>query len=434
MSRPARPPLRHAFRALDNPNYRLFWLGQLASLTGTWMQRIAQAWLVLQLTDSPLALGTVTAIQFSPILLFALVGGALADRFPKRRVLLATQSLMLLQALVLAALTAAGAAQVAHIYVLAAVLGLASALDNPTRQAFVIELVGPDDLPNAVALNSAQFNMARLLGPALGGITIAAAGVAGCFALNAASYLAVLASLLLLRPDRLFAATPARKGRLLGQIGEGLRYAATTPDVALVVLLMAAIGTFGYNFTLILPLIAQYVLGAGPVGFGLLTSAMGVGSLAAALGLAYTGRPTRRALLGGAAGFSLLLAGVALSHWWPLTLALLAGLGLCSIVFSATANTRLQLVTPAHLRGRVMGLYALLFAGTTPIGSLVVGTAAERVGVQAAVVGAAAMCGLGVVAGLLYARRVAGRLLPDPPAAGEGAGGPAVLEPGKSTP
>lgn len=433
-ARPARPPLREAFRALRNPNYRLFWAGQLTSLTGTWMQRIAQAWLVLRLTDSPLALGTVTAIQFTPILLFSLVGGALADRFPKRRVLLVTQAVMLLQAATLAALTATGLIQLWHIYCLAAVLGLASAIDNPTRQSFVVEMVGTNDLQNAVALNSAQFNTARILGPALGGVVIATAGVAGCFALNTASYLAVIAGLLLMRAERLFAPAPAKKGRLLSQIGEGLRYAATTPDVALVVLLLAVIGTFGYNFTLILPLIAQYVLGEGPVGFGLLASAMGAGSLGAALGLAIAGRPTRRTLLAGAAGFSLLLASVGLSRWLPLTLLLLVGLGLCSIVFQATANTRLQLVTPPPLRGRVMGLYALLFAGTTPIGSLVVGTAAERFGVQAAVVGAAALCAAGVVAGLLYARRAAGRLLPDPPPTDEPADGPAALEPRKASP
>jgi MFS family permease len=429
-----RPPLRSAFRALGIPNYRLFWCGQLASLTGSWMQRIAQAWLVLQLTDSPLALGTVTAIQFTPILLFSLVGGALADRFPKRRVILITQTVMLLQAAAMAVLAAAGVVQVWHVYVLAAVLGLASAIDNPTRQSFVVEMVGPADLQNAVALNSAQFNTSRILGPALGGLLIAVIGVAGCFALNAASYLAVIGGLLLMRADRLFAPTPATKGRLLGQIGEGLRYAATTPDVALIAVLLGAIGTFGYNFTLILPLIAQYVLGEGPLVFGLLTSAMGLGSLGAALGLAYSGRPTRRTLLAGAAGFSLLLAGVGLSRWLPLTLLLLAALGLCSIVFSATANTRLQLVTPPQLRGRVMGLYALLFAGTTPIGSLVVGTAAERVGVQAAVAGASALCGVGVAVGLLYARRAAGRLLPDPPPAAEEAEGRATLEPGKAAP
>lgn len=413
MSRAPRPPLRSAFRAFRNTNYRLFWLGQLASLTGTWMQRIAQAWLVLQLTDSPLALGSVTAIQALPILLFSLIGGALADRFPKRRVLLVTQAVMLVQALLLASLVASGLVQVWHIYVLAAVLGLSSALDNPTRQSFVAEMVGSDDLPNAVALNSAQFNTSRILGPSIGGITIATIGVAGCFFLNAASYLAVIGGLLLMRPERLHPPPPPKKGRLLGQIGEGLHYAATTPDVALVVLLMAALGTFGYNFTLILPLIGQYVLGEGPIGFGLLTSSMGVGSLGAALGIAYAGRPTRRTLLLGAAGFSLLLAGVAWSRWLPLTMALLAGLGLCSIVFSATANTRMQMVTPSHLRGRIMGLYALLFAGTTPIGSLIIGTAAEHVGVQAAVAGAAALCGLGVLGGLFYLRRAAPRLLPE---------------------
>jgi MFS family permease len=233
------------FRALGNYNYRLYWCGQLVSLIGTWMQRIGQAWLVLQLTDSPLALGTITTIQFTPVLLFSLFGGVLADRVPKRKLLITTQSVMLLQATTLAVLTSTGLINLALLYVLAAVLGTTSALDNPTRQAFVSEMVGPDDLPNAVALNSSQFNSARLIGPGLGGLAIAAIGIAGCFYLNAISFFAVLTSLLLMRPHELFHPPAIRRGRVLGQIGEGLRYAVTTPDFLLLVMLLAVIGTFG---------------------------------------------------------------------------------------------------------------------------------------------------------------------------------------------
>jgi len=199
------------------------------------------------------------------------------------------------------------------------------------------------------------------------------------------------------------------------QIGEGLRYAVTTPDIALVVLLMGVLGTFGYNFTVVLPLLARDVLHAGAAGFGALTAAMGLGSLAAALGVAYHGRATRRVLLIGASGFSLLLGAVALSRWWLVTIPLLVALGLCSIVFTTTANTRLQLVADPALRGRVMSIYMLLFAGTTPFGSLIIGALAERGGVQAAVAEAAAICALGVAAGFVYLRRHARRLIPDAP-------------------
>jgi MFS family permease len=412
VNRRQRPPLIQTFRALRIRNYRLFWTGQVVSVTGTWMQRIAQAWLVLKITNSPLALGTVTTIQFAPILIFSLFGGVLADRVPKRRLLVITQSVMATQALIFALLVSTGLIQLVHIYILAAMLGTANAVDNPTRQAFVVELVGPDDVGNAVALNSTQFNVARLVGPALGGLTIAAIGMAGCFYLNAASYAAVIGALLMMRPRDFFNVAQPARGHVIRQIGEGLRYAVTTPDIALVVLLMAALGTFGYNFTVILPLIARYVLHSGPVGFGALTSAMGVGSLVSALGIAYSGRATRRTLLVGASTFSVLLA-VALSRWWITTVPLVALLGVASIVFTATANTRLQLVAPARLRGRVMSIYSLLFAGTTPIGSLILGALADRGGVQLAVGEMAAVCIAGVIAGLLYMQRTRARLLPE---------------------
>ncbi len=411
----ARVAAERTFRSLRNRNYRLYWCGQVVSLSGTWMQRIAQSWLVLQLTHSPLALGTVTTVQFAPILLLSLFGGVLADRVPKWRFLMLTQTVMAVQALILAILVSTGQVQLIHVYILAAVLGIANALDNPTRQAFVIELVGRDDLPNAVALNSTIFNTSRIVGPALGGVLIAAFGVAGCFYLNAFSFLAVIGGLLMMDPTRFFAGRPARAGKVFGQIGEGLRYAASTPDIALPLLLMGVLGTFGYNFTVILPLIADEVLHSGAIGFGALTAAMGVGSLMAALGVAYRGRATRRTLLAGAIGFSILLFLVALSHWWLLTIPLLIALGLWSIIFSTTANTRLQMVAPSHMRGRVMSIYQLLFAGTTPFGSLIIGALAERSGVQWAVAIVAGICGLGVIAALFYLRHNASRLLPEEP-------------------
>lgn len=405
---------RRTFRSLQNRNYRLYWCGQVVSLSGTWMQRIAQAWLVLQLTHSPFALGMVTTVQFTPILLFSLFGGVLADRVPKWRFLLATQTVMAMQALVLALLSATGQIQLVHIYIMAAILGGANALDGPTRQSFVIELVGRDDLPNAVALNSTIFNASRIIGPAIGGLLIAGLGVAGCFFVNALSFFGVIGGLLLMDPTRFFAAQRARGGAVLSQIRAGLRYAVTTPDAAFPLLLMGILGIFGYNFTVLLPLIADEVLHSGAIGFGALTAAMGIGSLLAALGVAYRGRATRGTLLIGAAGFSIILCAVGLSRWWVLTLPLLVALGVCSITFSATASTHLQLVAPGDMRGRIMSIYQLLFAGTTPFGSLIVGGLAERWGVQRATVAVATVCGLGVLVALGYLRRTAARLLPDP--------------------
>ncbi|HEU5328098.1 MAG TPA: MFS transporter [Thermomicrobiales bacterium] len=402
----SRPPFRQTFRALHNRNYRLFWIGQLISQTGTWMQQIAQAWLILQLTNSPLALGALTTVRFAPILLFSLFGGVYADRFPKRRTLLCTQTVMLLQAAAMAVLTWTGLINIPELYVLSIISGLAVALDNPTRQAFVVELVGREDVPNAVALNSTLFNTTRIIGPAISGVLIATVGMAACFGLNAVSYLAVLLGLVLIRTDQLFVGRAPRERRnIFAEIGEGLRYASRTPDVVLVLILMAVIGTFGYNNSVLLPLIAQDVLHTGAAGFGSLTSAMGVGSLIAALGIAYFNRSTRAILLVGAAGFCLLLGAVGLSSQLLLTILFLVGLGVCSIVFTATANTRLQLVSRPEFRGRIMSMYMLLFAGTTPIGSLIVGSLAERFGVQLAVIQLAVICALGVVGAAVFARR-----------------------------
>lgn len=405
--------ITRTFRALGHRNYRLFWTGQLISQTGTWMRTTANAWLVLQLTGSALALGAITAMQFLPILLFSLFGGVLADRLPKRRTLLVTQSIMCVQAIIVAVLTATGRIQMSHLYILTGILGCALAIDNPTRQAFVSELVGPDDLPNAVALNSSVFNATRIIGPSVAGVLIAAFGMTWPFALNAVSYLAVLGMLLLMRPDQFFLGKLRARSGVFREIGEGFRYIRNTPDALLICLLMAILGLFGYNFTVVLPLIARDVIHTGAAGFGALTSAMGLGSLIAALGIAYHGQATRRTLLLGAAGFSVLLGSIALSPLWILTAPLLVALGLCSIVFTATANTRLQLLAPPELRGRVMSIYMLLFGGTTPLGGLIIGILAERQGIQRAQVEVSVICILGVILGLIYAYRQRTRLAPD---------------------
>ncbi len=402
VARPARRPVGETFAALRVYNFRLFWFGQLISLTGTWMQTIGQAWLVTSISRSPLALGTVTMLQFLPILLFALFAGVIADRVPKRRFLVFTQSAAALQALVLGLLVATHVVQLWHVYILALLLGLTNAFDNPTRQAFVPEMVGRPLLANAVALNSTLFNAARILGPAIGGVTIATVGLRGTFFLNAASFVPVIAALLMMKLAALYPAPPPRDQRMTEQLREGLSYAFRTPPVLLIVILMAFIGTFGYNFTVVLPLLARFVVHVGAVGFGLMASAMGFGSVAAALTLAYTRRASERQLMLGASFFSALLILVGLSAWYAPTLGLLVLLGYASIIFTATANTRLQLVVPDRLRGRVMSIYILLFAGSTPIGSMLLGSAANIVGVQTAVVAFGTLCVLGVVIGAAY--------------------------------
>lgn len=379
-------------------------MGQVVSTIGTWMQRIALAWLVLDLTNSPLALGLVSMFQTLPVLFLSLFGGVIADRFSKRNLLLVTQAVKLVPSAVLAVLVIIGATNLTAIYVLATLLGITNAIDSPARQAFVKELAGPEDLPNAIALNSIVFNSARLIGPALGGITIAWIGVAGCFTIDAVSFFAVLLGLALMREDELYEVPNAPKGRMISQISDGVRYALRTPDIMVVLILMAVVGTFGYNFTVLLPLIAKYVLNAGPMGFGMLTSAMAIGSLIAAIGIAYSGRVSQRTLLIGATGFPVLLTALAISTMWATTIAVLIALGLFSITFSATANSRLQMLSLPEYRGRVMSFYTLLFMGSTPIGSLVIGTLAERQGVRMAIFELAMICAVGVAAGYLYIR------------------------------
>ncbi len=404
--------LRKTFRALHHRDFRFFWTGQVVSNTGSWMQSIAQAWLILQLTDSPLALGTLTMLQALPVLLFGLFGGVIADRFPKRTLLLFTQTTMLVQASALAFLTYTEQIQIWQLYLLALSLGVLNALDNPTRQTLVSELVPAEDLPNAVALNSLMFNTSRLLGPAIGGVTIAVVGVAGCFLLNAISFVGVIFSLTMIRARSTAPAVDNRRGAVILQVREGLRYALTTPDVLFVVILMAAIGCFGYNFQTILPLIAQYVLQADAASFGLLMSSMALGSVAAALLMASRGAVTRRRIFVGAVGFSLLLFCVSFASSWLVLLPLLTLLGAFSIIFSSSANVHLQTVTPPALRGRVMSIYTLLFLGSTPIGSMVVGTLAEHQGVQVAIGEMALVCMIGVAAAAVYARRSGGNTVP----------------------
>ena len=359
------------FSSLRIRNYRLFFTGQLVSLTGRWMQIVAQGWLVLKLTGRGVALGLTTALQFLPLLLFGVWGGVIADRFDKRRTLLWTQTAAGTLALVLFAVVALDRVELWMIYTIAFALGCVTAIDNPTRQSFVTEMVGGDAVPNAIALNSAAFNAARLVGPAIAGILIATVGIAPAFLVNGLSYVAVLIGLTRMTPADLNRLEPAPRGR--GQIRAGLHHAWSTPELRSTILLVAVVGTFGFNFVVVLPLLAKYTFDGGPALYGALSSVMAVGSLTGALATAGRGRPTRKWLLGTAVGFGVtaLLAAAAPN---PVVLgALLVPVGASMIAFIATANSTVQLHSDPALRGRVMALFVLVFLGSTPLGGPVVG-------------------------------------------------------------
>jgi MFS family permease len=377
------------FSALRFRNYRLFWSGQLVSVTGTFMQSTAQQWLVLTLAHNALALGIVGALQFGPLLILAPFGGAIADRWPRRNVLMGTQAVAGLLALVLWALTATNVVQLWHVFVLATLLGLVNAVDMPTRQAFVSEMVPSTHLLNAVSLNSAQFNASRIVGPGLAGALIALlGGTPPLFLLNALSFIAVIFSLRSMRVDELVPvphAAPQHGLARLRALGDGIRFVMVRPTARVTLLMVAIIGTTGFNFNVLLPLESTFVLKEGAVVFGLLSSALGAGALGGALMLARRGGvPTNRLLVGMAAVFGLLESAMALTRSVPVALALIALTGFAMSSFSASANTRMQLSSPPEMRGRVMSVYMMVFVGTTPIGNLLVSSVAGTAGVPAA--------------------------------------------------
>ncbi|MCX8032487.1 MAG: MFS transporter [Thermoleophilia bacterium] len=401
---PGRQAFARAFSSLRNRNYRLFWFGQLVSLAGSWMQDVALSWLVLELTNSPKALGLTMTIRFLPALFLSVYGGILGDRLPKRTTLVVLLGIQLVIAVCFGLLGSLGTLTVTLIYILTAIRGVAESIEGPVRQSFVPEMVGPQDLPNAVALNSTLFNAARIVGPAIGAGVIAAFGVEVCFYLNAASFLAVIGALLAMDRRKLFpVAKPPRQG-IHAQMREGFRYVRATSDIVVIFIVVGVIGAFGYNFQTILPLVTKYVLRAGASTLALLTTTMGAGSVVAGLAAAYWGRPSMRRLVGAACGFFGLLVVVAMSRWIGLTLVVLFALGVVGVLFMTSANTKLQLTVPDNMRGRVMGMYMLLFIGTGPIGSYVIGFLAEHLGVRPTVLIMAGLCALGVAGSVLYMR------------------------------
>jgi len=398
------------FRALRHRNFRLFWFGQLISLVGTWMQNIAQGWLVLTLTGSPFMLGLVAAAQFTPILVFGLFGGIVADSLPKRPTLIATQTASMGLAFLLAFLTLTHTVQVWQVLVIALALGFANAVDMPTRQAFVIEMVGREDVGNAVALNSAIFNGARIIGPAVAGLAIGVFDIGVAFLLNGLSFIAVIVGLLAMRPSEL---NPARRVALprtaravVDNLAEGLRYVRDTPLVLLAVGVVGLVSTVALNFGVVIPAFARDVLGTGASGYGFLMAAAGIGSLLAALFIAFRGRPDPRVIVGGAIVLGTLEVALGFTRSMPLALACMFGTGAGSISMAAMANTTIQLNVPDNLRGRVLAVYATVFAGSTPIGGLAFGALADAAGVAVSIaVGGAIAVAVGVVAGIWAWRR-----------------------------
>jgi len=376
-----------AFRALRHRNFRLFFAGQLTSLTGTWMQTVAQSWLVLKLTNSPLMLGVVTFANYLPILIVALFAGVVVDHVDRRRLIIVAQVLMMLSALVLAALTWSGAVRVEHVVILAAFNGIVSSFDMPGRQAFVVEMVGMEDLPNAIALNSMMFNGARTIGPALAGFLIFMVGTAMCFFLNGVSYLAVIWSLIAMDLPR--KAAESLGVNMLRRVREGMTYVWEHRPSFYLLLVVAINSGFGIQYNVLLPVFARDILHAGSRGYGVLMAAQGVGAVIGAVMLAWrsgTPRGLRQSLTIGlfVTAIAIIAFGFSSSMGFSLAAQLFIGAGL--INYMATTNTMLQIFVSDELRGRVMSFYTLSFIGMAPVGALMVGFIGEHMGPQIAVV------------------------------------------------
>jgi len=386
-------------------NFRLFATGQVISNTGTWMQRVAQDWLVLDLTHgSGTAVGIATGLQFLPLLLFSLWGGMIADRYPKRRVLTVTQAAAGGLALILGVLAVTGAVRPWHIYLLAFGLGLATVVDNPTRQSFAIEMVGRADLQNAIALNSAVFNLARIAGPAVAGVVISLVGISAAFFVNATSYLTVIISLHLMRESELRPAE--RVARAKGQLREGLAYVRSRPDLLMTMVLVFFIATFGMNFQVTTALMSRVVFDTGAGRFGIASAVFAVGALIGALVAARRIRTGMRMLVWTGLAFGLLEAATGLMPFYWSFLVLLVPTGLAVISFTTLANSSVQLSVPADMRGRVMGIYMLVFLGGAPLGAPLTGWIAQHFGTRLSMVaGASVSVAAAVVVAAVVARR-----------------------------
>ncbi len=396
--------LDRTFASLRVPNYRKFFAGQVISWTGTWVQWVAQAWLVLQITDSALGLGLITALQWLPVLLFGAWAGVIVDRFEKRRLLIVTNVSTGLLSLILGLVTVSGAVSLWFVVLIAVLLGLVTAVDNPARQTFTMEMVGRDRLANAVSLNTATFTTARVMGPALAGFLIAGVGIGECFLLNALSVVPVTIALLTMNKRELDPTAIVEQAK--GQIREGLRYVSRHPVLKPLLIMMAVIGTLQYNFQVVLPLLAKHTFGGDAKTFGLMGAILGIGMFTGSLTCATFGRSTRRVLVGAGAALGSMSLLVALAPSLIVAMPLMVPLGAASMWFIATMNSTLQLSASDEMRGRVMALYFVLFLGSTPIGAPIIGFVAETFSPRAALaLGAAA-----TISACLYALRRLPRL------------------------
>ena len=397
-------------RAFRHRNYRLFFGGQAISLVGTWMQQVAQGWLVLQLTHDPLWLGLVSLAQFGPVIILGLFGGVIADQLPKRKTLMATQSVAMILAFVLFALTATHVVQVWHVMVLAALLGIANAFDMPARQSFAVEMVGRDDVANAVGLNSALFNASRILGPAAAGLLIGAFDISIAFLINGISFVAVILAYMAMRDSELrpmpVIARPTTWNAVVENLAEGARYVRHTPRVLLAVTIVGLAATFGMNFSVLVPPLADSILHVGASGYGFLMAASGVGSTIAALWIAFSRRPSPVIIALGAIALGLGSIVLALSTSFGLSLLAMSIAGSGGIAMAVTANTTIQLAVPDQLRGRVMSFYTTIFAGSVPLGGLLMGAIASLWGVPLALlIGALLTLAVGI-GGWFWLRRI----------------------------
>ena len=395
-----RATTRRTFSSLSNPNYRRYFLGQTISLVGTWMQTTAQSWLVLTLTHSATDLGVVVALQTLPVLLLGPYGGVIADRIDKRRLMIVLQSLMGVQAAVLGVLTLTRTVTYVDVCILAVILGLNNCFENPSRQAFVLEMVGTDDLRNAVSLNSTLANVARALGPAVAGVLIATTGEGWCFMLNAASFIAVVASLVSMDRATLNPSQPTVRGR--GQLREGLRYVARTPDLAVPLVMMGLVGMLAYEFQVTLPVAAERVFHGGAETYGVMTAAMGIGAVFGGLVAAARGKTGMRAMVRASMIFGVVIMFAAVAPVLAIEFVALALVGYASVSFLSMGNSTLQLATDPQMRGRVMALWTVAFMGSTPIGGPLIGwitgAAGARVGLGVGAASCVVAGGIGLVA------------------------------------
>ncbi|MGZ8688727.1 MAG: MFS transporter, partial [Gaiellaceae bacterium] len=386
------------FRSLRrHHNYRLFFAGQVVSLAGSWMQNVALAWLVLQLSRSPLAVAGLIFCRFVPYTLLGIVAGTIVDRLDTRRLVMWTQAAAMAISIALAAVVLTGTASLPLVYVLAALGGVTLVLDAPGRQTLTFEMVGPRELPNAVALNSGLLNASRVIGPAIAGVMIASVGIGACFVVNALSFLAVLTALALMRKDELHQVEKAARSGLLRGTREGLRFAAATPEIRAVLVVVTIVGLVGFNFNTLVPLLASDTLHVGAGAFGLLSAAFGAGAFLGALVTASLRRASWRAFSAGTVGFSLFMIALAPVRDVWVAGVLLAAVGACFTLFAASANALVQLGTPDHLRGRIVSLYLFAFVGVAPFGALLAGwlTSVGGTGLAFAVTGVTGLVAIG---------------------------------------